>query len=268
MPLLSIITSAYAPRATFLAETIASIETLKLPGRWELEWIVQEDGAQPELADHFANVPVARYQANGAQRGIAATRNLALARASGSILQALDQDDILLPHSLQTLLPRFDDPAIHWAVGQADDLMPDGTRRPYPSAIPFGVLEAGYVNQWAADHDGNWPIHGAALTLRTAPWRALGGWTGIPYDDELATFAALSQIANGYHDQALTWLYRQHPDQTHRTTDAIETSAQGRLIALQRAAAVAEAGLRIEESNGFGDPAKQRLLGPPVKQRG
>jgi ABC-type sugar transport system permease subunit len=34
----------------------------------------------------------------------------------------------------------------NWAIGQADDLMPDGTRRPYPSPIPFGVMKAGQVN--------------------------------------------------------------------------------------------------------------------------
>ena len=106
--------------------------------------------------------------------------------------------------------------------------MPDGTRRPYPSPIPFGVMKAGQVNAWAAEQGGNWPIHCAALMMRTASVRALGGWTAIPGDDELATFAALSEVTDGYYDQALTWLYRQHPKQMHRTAEAQERSATGR----------------------------------------
>ena len=39
---------------------------------------------------------------------------------------------------------------------------------------------------------------------------AIGGWTGISYDDELATFAVLSQATDRYHEEALTWLYRYH----------------------------------------------------------
>jgi len=36
--------------------------------------------------------------------------------------------------------------------------------------------------------------------MRTEALRALRGWTGIPYDDEVATFAALSEVSDGYHD--------------------------------------------------------------------
>jgi hypothetical protein len=49
---------------------------------------------------------------------------------------------------------------------------------------------------WRARADG------AALMMRTQALRALGGWTGIPCDDEVATFAALSQ---GPRRLARTW---------------------------------------------------------------
>jgi glycosyltransferase involved in cell wall biosynthesis len=267
MPLVSIVTAAYAPLADFLSDTIASVEAITLPAGWELEWIVQEDGDQPELADRFTSVEMARYLTNRRQMGISATRNLALSRASGVLIQALDQDDIVLPNLLITLIPRFVEYRIHWAIGQADDLMTDGQRRPYPSAIPFGLMKAGSVNQWATEHGGNWPIHGAALMMRAASWRALGGWTGIPYDDELATFAALSQMTDGYHDETLTWLYRYHPKQTHRSEAAQALSATGRRIALQRAATVEALGLEFppEAGMGFEGQAQDVQVGPPVK---
>jgi len=168
------------------------------------------------------------YSATRRQLGIAYTRNLALPRARGVLLQALDQDALLLPNALATLIPHFDKHAIHWAIGQADDLMPDGSRKEYPSPIPFGLRAAAAVNDWAAQNGGNWPIHDAALMTRTASFRALGGWAGIPSDDELATFAALSQMTDRYYEEKPTWLYRHHPKQTHRTEMAQALSESGR----------------------------------------
>ena len=151
MPLISILSSVYGPSATYLDETIASVRNLALPDGWELEWVVQEDGAEPSLADRLKSLEIVNYQANNAQLGIAITRNLALSRVSGSLVQALDHDDILLPRALTTLIPHFDDRRVQWAIGQADDLLPDGTREVYKSAIPFGLTPAGAMNQWAAD---------------------------------------------------------------------------------------------------------------------
>ena len=148
MPLISIITAAYAPTADYLRETADSIAALKLPSGFELEWVVQEDGDLPELAEFFESIPFARYEANRRQYGVAITRNFALGRASGVLLQALDQDDVLMPGAFTTLIPRFRQHRIHWAIGQADDLMPNGSRRAYPSRIPFGLMKAGQVNRW------------------------------------------------------------------------------------------------------------------------
>jgi glycosyltransferase involved in cell wall biosynthesis len=268
MPLISILSSVYAPSATYLDETIASVQKLALPDGWELEWVVQEDGAEPSLDDRLRTLDIVNYQANSAQFGLAITRNLALARVSGSLVQSLDHDDILLPEALTALIPRFDDPQVQWAIGQADDLLPDGTHAVYKSAIPFGLIPAGTMNHWAATHDGNWPIQCAALMMRTTPLRALGGWTGIPHDDDVSMFAALSEITDGYYDEKLTWLYRHHPLQLSRTPHAISRSAEGRRIALQRAHAMRSSGLLFDPDRQTNSHASDIDLGEPVKQRG
>lgn len=268
MPLISIVSTVYAPSAAYLDETIASVQDLILPAGWELEWIVQEDGAEPSLADRLKPIGIVDYQANNAQLGIAITRNLALSRASGSLVQALDHDDILLPGALTTLIPRFDDRRVQWAIGQADDLLPDGTHEVYKSAIPFGLTRAGAMNQWAVAHDGNWPIQCAALMMRTVTLRALGGWTGIPFDDDVSMFAALSEITDGYYDEALTWLYRHHPLQLHRTSTSEARSAEGRRIAIQRAHAMRASGIRFDPAIQADTEHPDVSLGPPVKQRG
>lgn len=267
MPTVSIITAAYAPSASYLAETISGVAGQALPPGWDLEWMVQEDGTEPSLAGRFAGQDCVRYNANGVQLGIPGTRNLALAAATGDLVQVLDADDVLLPGALAALIPQFEDNSIHWAVGQADDLMPDGTRVLWKSALPFGTIPAGAVNKWAESHGGNWPIHGAGLMLRGTSLRALGGWAGLPVDEDLGMFAALSEIGDGHNFDGVTWLYRQHAGQTTRSTARRHLSEMGRRFALQRAKAVRLADLNFGPAGqfAFGQRAHEVSVGPAVK---
>jgi glycosyltransferase involved in cell wall biosynthesis len=263
---ISVITAAYAPLARYFAETIDSVLSQELPPQWELEWLVQEDGTDPQLAGVVTGLPGVSYSTNQAHAGIATTRNLALARATGDLVQVLDHDDILLPGALARLIPRFEDPLIHWVVGQADDLMSDGTRRPYESALPFGMIEAGAVNTWAIEHDGNWPIHCAGLVLRTHLVRAFGGWGAVPVDDDVMMFSALSECAAGYNDPSITWLYRIHDQQTSRSGTWRERSADGRRIALQRVQAIRAAGVTITRDGSSVESARPVHVGPAAKE--
>ena len=267
LPTISIITAAYAPSAAYLRETIASVQTQELPAGWRLEWIVQEDGAAPSLAHQFARVPCVRYEANGAQLGIAATRNLGLSRATGDLVQVLDCDDVLLPGALKSLIPKFVEHRIHWAVGQADDLMPDGSRVEWKSALPYGVVPAGSVNQWAEEHGGNWPIHCAGLMLRAVSLRAIGGWVGLPGDEDIAMFAALSEITDGYNFDGVTWLYRQHPQQVTRSKATRQLSEGCRRLSLQRVKALQMAGLNFGSVRqfDFDHGVHQVSVGPAAK---
>jgi glycosyltransferase involved in cell wall biosynthesis len=269
MPTMSIITAAYVPGAGYLDETIRGVEVQELPTGWDLEWIVQEDGPTPSLAHRFARTRSVRYEANGTQLGIAATRNLALSRASGDLIQVLDSDDVLLPGALAALIPQFDDSRIHWAVGQADDLMPDGSRIPWKSALDYGVIPAGAVNEWAEMHGGNWPVHCAGLMLRGVSLRALGGWVGLPGDEDIAMFAALAEMCNGYNFDGVTWLYRQHPQQVTRSKSTQHLSEDCRRLALQRVNAVRLTGLQFDTDGKFefGQNAHLVKVGPAVKEQ-
>jgi glycosyltransferase involved in cell wall biosynthesis len=270
MPLISILTAAHAPSARYLEATIAGVQDQVLPAGWELEWLIQEDGAEPRLADRLAGLSRVRYRANGGQLGVAATRNAALSRAAGDLVQLLDHDDVLLPGALATLISAFDTRSVHWAIGQADDLLPDGSRKEYQSALPYGLVPTGAVNAWALAHEGNWPIHCAGLMMRTASLHALGGWAGVPADDDTAMFAALSQITDGINDPAVTWLYRHHPDQAHRTATWRSRSTDGRRFALQRAAAIKVANLRFDLDaplNGSQADVAAVHVGPAAKEQ-
>ncbi|APU20127.1 glycosyltransferase family 2 protein [Actinoalloteichus sp. GBA129-24] len=265
MPLISILTAAYAPSAQHLAETISSVTRQELPTGWDLEWIVQEDGPEPTLASLFDHIPNCKYEPNGVQLGLPFTRNLALSRASGSLIQALDHDDVLLDNAIATVAPRFIQNKIGWAIGQADDLMPDGSREAYPPAFPHGIVPAGTVNTWALQHHANWPIHCAGLLIRSDVLRAIGGWAGSPADDDVSMMAALSEIADGWSEEEVTWLYRKHDRQTSRTPEWRARSTAGRRIALQRAAAARSAGLRISLGPLQDSSPADAEVGPPVK---
>lgn len=244
MPLLSVLTAVHSCSTTYIGEAMESLRAQSLPDGWEIEWVVQEDGPNPSLRDALSGWHAVKYAANGRQLGIAQTRNLALSRVSGVLTQNLDADDLLLPDALMTLIPLFFTYRIQWAVGQADDLLPDGMRQSFKTPLPFGVLSAGFLSMWAADDGGNWPIHCAALLMRTTALRALGGWAGLPHDEDIGMFAALSELSDGYHHDALTWLYRQHPGQVTKTEQS-DLSEQCRRIALQRAQAVRLCGLSM-----------------------
>jgi glycosyltransferase involved in cell wall biosynthesis len=64
MSTISILTAEYAPTATYIEETIASVLEQDLPVGWDLEWIVQEDGAAPALESRYKKIEIAKYAAN------------------------------------------------------------------------------------------------------------------------------------------------------------------------------------------------------------
>ena len=204
MALVCLVTAVLAPDPAHLAAAIDGVRGQRLPAGWGWQWAVQQDGDGPGLQAWFAGDDRIRFERHGTRLGVAGARNLALARLSGDLVRTLDADDVLLPGALAGLLPHFRDPRIAWAVGQADDLEPDGTRTPFPSALPFGRVRAGELNHWAVAHGGTWPVHGAGLTVRTTALRALGGWAGVPNDEDLVMLAALSEMSDGYNDPAVS----------------------------------------------------------------
>lgn len=180
--------------------------------------MVQEDGADPELATRVNAREFGRYQANRAQLGIAMTRNLALNRAAGDLVHVLDSDDLLLPNALDTAISAFTRyPAIHWVAAQADDLLPDGTRVPYRLQFPTGLVKPRALNVFTLEH-GEPPVSCAGLTMRTNTVRALGGWVANPCSEDVALLAAMAELTPGYITPEVTWLIRQHDGRTTRAT--------------------------------------------------
>lgn len=225
MPVISVLTPAHPGRARFVREAGESLAQQQLPDGWTLEWILQEDAAEEELANVAAEFPFARHDLNGEHLGIAITRNLALTRASGELVHVLDSDDRLLPGALAVAITAFTaHEDIHWVAAQAHDLLPDGSLRSFDPLIEPGYLKAGAVNDYVLNHlddhgMGRWPFHHGCMTMRADTVRALGGWAAIPRSEDGLLLAALCEVTPGYFTPEVTWLVRQHDARTSRADD-------------------------------------------------
>jgi len=246
MPLLSVLTAAHAGRADLLARAGESIAAQRLPEGWAVEWVVQEDGPEPSLASVVECFPFGRHAAHGEQLGIATTRNLALTRVDGELVHVLDSDDELLPDAVSVALKAFADfPAVHWVAAQADDLLPDDTRRSFVLEHPAGYVEPGRMNEFTHDR-GEPPIHCAGLTMRTRTVRALGGWAANPRSEDSALFVALAGLTPGYVTPEVTWLHRLHTAQTTGEHAWQTLRAESMTMVRQRLAALRELGLELD----------------------
>lgn len=244
MPLLSVMTAVHPGRQDYLKEAAVTVLQQELPDNWELEWLVQEDFDKPQMEDLVQEIAErdvrVQYAANRTTLGPAGTRNLGLWRARGDLVRTFDSDDLLLPGAIRSSLEIFTEhPEIHWSAGTTENLRLDGTRDPYlPSPLSYGYVAPGELNRVMAE-TGLCPIHCAGLTMRSSTLRAVGGWVGLPVGEDVSMISAIAEIFPGWHDPAVTWLYRRHPGQITNEVpyefwrSLGETAAEQRLAALR-----------------------------------
>ncbi len=180
-------------------------------------------------------------------------------------MQNLDADDLLLPGALTRIVTSIEEhDGLHWAFGQADDLMPDGRRVSFePWIPPYGRMPAGRLTAWVDEHGGNWPIPCAGVLYRATTIRALGGWVALPIGQDIAMLAAVAELTDGWQDEAKTWLYRQHEGQVSRHPAYDDWSHIARTAALQRAAALRLTAASLSEV--IDDPHPIPHLALPMK---
>src|SRR5436305_614559 len=97
--IVSVVTPVYNPVPEHLKAAYQSLLDQQLPEGWEWEWVVQEDGRTGAARDILPDDPRIRFGI-GRHSGAAIIRNLALAKARGSLIKNLDHDDMLVDGAL------------------------------------------------------------------------------------------------------------------------------------------------------------------------
>lgn len=219
MPLLSVLTPTQAHNAEHLLDVWDSTARQPLPAGWELEWLVQEDGAIPAVRGLLPDDPRIRLDAVGAQLGPSATRTLALERARGDVVVGIDHDDTWHGDGLAVLVGLLDGHAdAGWACGNFRFVLEDGGEWRKPPVFDDGVLPAGTIT----DHflaTGDFPFAAAFTAYRRRLLQAHGGWPAVPRSEDAVLLAAFSDHHDGVWTTEVVADYRRWPQQRTQQED-------------------------------------------------
>jgi len=217
---ISVVTAVHAPSIPYLREAYDSLASQQMPEGWTWEWLVHEDGptklATTVLPANDARVSIS----NGRQAGPAVARNMALSRATGSLVQVLDADDKLTDGALTRSVTALKDRTIGWTTSRVLDLLPDGSTTGWMHTDPApGRIGRGEVLSYFASNNYLLPVHPATLCIRRTLALALGGWMALPGGEDTGLLLAASTVCNGYFIIEPGLLYRKHTEQITNTSD-------------------------------------------------
>lgn len=218
MPILSLITPVSNSSLPYLDEAWKSVQNLRLPEGWQVQWCLQQDGDGPAVSrDWFLDARVS-YAYNGRWLWAGMTRNLALMRASGEYILPYDADDLLEPAAAAILLQRFKEhPEIAWCAGRWDELLSDGSLRVRPVDANFeGLRSRGWVSSYI-DQVGKTPFPMSPTMYKTSVVLQLGGWPAYPEYEDTILLVSVNRVWPGWVTHELVGLYRRHATQTTKT---------------------------------------------------
>ncbi|MCM1969550.1 glycosyltransferase family A protein [Streptomyces sp. G1] len=222
--LVDVVTAVHNPYAAFLPFAWRS---LLQQSHAEWNWVVQIDGpgntALEVLHDCGAAAdPRVLVAAHGTSEGPAVTRNIALGRSTAPLIQNIDADDELEPHTLAVLAHALTArPSAGFAVGHARDLTTDGLLPEHVLPVSAGVLPRGVLlDVWAAEEGGSYrlPVHPAGAMWRRSLLLTLGGWSALRGMEDTGLLMAANALTEGVLVDAPTLRYRRHPAQHSKQT--------------------------------------------------
>ncbi|MFJ4276147.1 glycosyltransferase family 2 protein [Streptomyces coelicoflavus] len=237
--IISVVTPVYDGGAKYLRETYESVrdERAHLPEGWEVQWLVQEDGT---TGRPLAVIPEEPWISTGmsSKGGAGATRTLALSRAKGELIRALDADDMLLPGGLARDIAAMEaHPELGWCISAGLDLLPDGATVMGPYDPPEGLLT--YETLLTAYDDDHFPVISTHLTARTQLLLAAGAWPSIPAWEAIAAVMCCAALSDGWMISTPGGIYRKHPGQTTSQSTYAEAADLDQLQTIVRAQAEA-----------------------------
>jgi glycosyltransferase involved in cell wall biosynthesis len=138
-PLVSVIIPCY-DQAHFVRHAIESVRAQTYP---DVELILVNDGSTDDVESVAAGFPWVRCISQE-NRGLAAARNIGLARCRGDLVVFLDADDRLLPEALEIGVRLLTaDPSLGFVAGHSRFITTEGT--PLPTEQPLRGGEDPYL---------------------------------------------------------------------------------------------------------------------------
>ncbi|UKD50846.1 glycosyltransferase family 2 protein (plasmid) [Amycolatopsis sp. FU40] len=243
MPVISIVTAVVAGKERYIRQTYDSLADQKMPDGWSWQWLVQEDGLTglpaAELPDDDPRISTGM----GRQGRAAMARTVAMERATGDLIRALDADDLLPPWALaQDIRNLVDHPDHAWTVSPALDLLPDNSYAPGPYDPPPGTLPPGFLAD--GEENDHLQVVGTTCCTYTALAHALGGWQAMPGGEDVAFMLSCEAVGRGWMAAEPGLYYRKWPGSTtgDLTFAGAEEALIWRRLMLQRARALAATG--------------------------
>lgn len=207
MRTLSLLTAALPAKTQYLAETGESVANAKreAAGRgWSIRWIIVLDGPGDAPGAESADLVVRMPR----QRGITAARNAALARADSEWVAPLDADDLVDGAGLSKLLEFIDtcsEEDLGW-IG-ANRTLISGERTPHWKDA-YSEFQKGTLSQrWTSP----FPFHPNSVLLRRRHALSIGGWPGVPVNEDMGLMLLLSEHSKGVFLPEILTRYRTWP---------------------------------------------------------
>ncbi len=247
----SVITPVVASAAMYLPDAYESLAAQELPTGWGWQWVVQEDGQTGDVASLLPDDPRITF-GSGRHGGPGVARTMALPRAEGAFIKALDADDVLATGALaRDIAVLTERPDIGWTTAKALDLLPDGSTVGWDDDDPAeGPLVGTAAFEYWLAHDYRLPVLPGTLCIRRELLLALGGWMALPASEDTGMLLAASVLRDGYFIAEAGLLYRKwagqstaqasHVDPAERPARMAVIEARVRaLLALREAAPLA-----------------------------
>ncbi|WP_037304935.1 glycosyltransferase [Amycolatopsis orientalis] len=232
MPVVSVITPVHPPSLPYLTEAYESLAAQELPPDWTWEWLVQEDG-ETGLLDDVLPADERALPGSGRRGGPGVTRMMAMSRASGELIKALDADDLLAPGALARDIAVLENPAIDWTTCRVLDLFPDGTTAGVDSDPEEGPIERGSLFRHWRRNGYLSPVVAGTLCIRREVLLDLGGWMALPASEDTGLILAANAVSDGYFVSTCGMFYRKWDGQVTRSAahnDDTERLARMKLI--------------------------------------
>ncbi|GAA2599127.1 glycosyltransferase family 2 protein [Streptomyces tubercidicus] len=212
MPTISVITPVHNGGHHYLDEAYQSLREQKLPGDWEWQWCIQEDGYTGITADILPEDPRISIE-SGLPARAAVARMHGLTRATGELIRNLDADDVLLPGALERDIETLE--RVPWCVSACLDLHQDGSTSPGPYDPLGGPVEPGRFFDEVLKN--RLSVQTTTFAAHRPLVLALGGWHALTGAEGISLLLAAEVVAPGEFIAEPSTLYRKHPDQTTAT---------------------------------------------------